>query len=375
MNFKKKDLEFLKVFQSCMDANSFGGDRLNIIFNKEKSKVYFTLFTNDIKLIKEINSEIKEDFVMSINLAQFNSMSAFCKDDDDIDIAEGKIKFGSNSEYDFETFGFNMETFDYILSMELVGDTIDISDLSKIDKVSFSIGSEKYVYKGQDKNLACIAFQDNHFVAYTGRICSFIKTTNNIKENFYLPKMFYKLYQIFKFKEITLRTISKNYFFMNVNDIKIYLQRFDYDVPYVFSDELKSMYEHENSVVISKDDLKMAVARLKILSQKTHLDRLFFYFDDVVKIEIKDEYRGFENINVKSIDNAIKGSYIICTTSFLYDILNNHKESDIIIKTSNLGDQPLKIEDNVNKVYNLLMVTKKYEDSKGEDTTDEEDNG
>ena len=362
MDFKKKDLEFLKVYQSCVDTNSFNGDKLNIIFDKEKSKVYFTLFTDDVKFIKEIHSKIDENFVMSINLVQFNQMASFCKDDDIIDITRGKIKFGNNSEYNFETYDFNMEDFNYILNMELDGDILNITDLLKIDKISFSIGLEDSARNRS--NLACIAYQDGYFVTYNGSVCSFIKTENKINENFYLPKMFYKLYQIYKFKEISLKVISDNFLFMNVNDMKIYLARFDYGIPYIFGEDLKKKYEHENHILIDKDNFKTAISRLKVLGQKTNLHRVFIYFNDILKIEIKDEYCGFESVTSEYIDENIKNSYVICNILLLHDILNNYKENFIKIKTSLDGNSPLKIEDEKNKVCYLLVVREKRDSHK-----------
>jgi len=353
MIFTKKELEFLKVFQSCSED---GDDKLTIISEKESSKVYFTLFTDNIKLIEEKSMTVEEDFNLSIMLAQFNSMLSFCNENDKIEISQGKIKFGNNSEYDFETFDFNKENFDNLLNLSLEGKDIELQDVSKIETVSFAIG--------QEPEIACVAFQDNHFISYNGTILTFIETKNKIDNNFYLPKMFYKLYQIFKFDSITLKDIDSNYFYLSINNLKIYLYVSDYSIPYIFDDGIKSKYEHNDKVVVKKANLKLALARLKVLNQKTTYNRVFLYLkENLIHLEIKDDFKGYEDVITGSMDDTLKETYVICNTGFLYDIINNFMSEDIIFKMKadeNLSS--IKLEDEQAKMNYVLTLYKKYKE-------------
>ena len=353
MIFTKKELEFLKVFQSCSED---GDDKLTIISEKESSKVYFTLFTDSIKLIEEKSMAVEEDFNLSIMLAQFNSMLAFCSDADNIEISQGKIKFGNNSEYDFETFDFNKENFDNLLNLSLEGKDISLQDVSKMETVSFAIG--------QEPEIACIAFQDNHFISYNGTILTFIETKNQIDNNFYLPKMFYKLFQIFKFDSITLKDINSNYFYLSINNLKIYLHVSDYSIPYIFDEGIKEKYEHQDIIVVDKSDLKLALARLKVLNQKTTYNRVFLYLkENLIHLEIKDDFKGYEDVTAGLMDNILKDTHVICNTGFLYDIVNNFISDKIIFKMKddeNLSS--IKLEDETAKMNYVLTLYKKYKE-------------
>jgi hypothetical protein len=105
----------------------------------------------------------------------------------------------------------------------------------------------------------------------------------------------------------------------------------------------------------------LALARLKVLNQKTEYNRVFIYFNDTIKLEIKDDYKGFETVPAKKIDNEIKDTYIICGTTYLYDILNNYADSDVLIKLSDDVMGTVKIDDVNRNIGYVLTLYKKYE--------------
>ena len=361
MVYKRKDLEFLKVFQTCSSGGGALSDHLNIVTDKEKQIVYFSLLDDNVSLIQELPFNEGEDFEVSYSLSQFISMMSFCKDADDIVIEKDKIKFGNNSEYNFESLMFNKDEFTNILDMSIEGEDIELKDLEKIDKISFSIGIEP--------ELACIAFQDNHFITYksnavsTAKILSYIKSNNNLEENFYLPQVFYKLYSIYKFKDITIKKLSERFMYMNINNMKIYMTVGDYSIPYIFDDGLKDKLNPVDQVIVNKEEFKTALSRIKVLNQKTLYNRVFINFNDEgIKIEIKDDFKGYENISA-TVDNNIKNFYIICSTVALFEILNSIPTDQVMINLTNeKGLATIKITDKDNICNHILTLTKKYEE-------------
>jgi hypothetical protein len=354
MRFLKSELEFLKVFGACADTRTFDGDKLFIITKPELNRAYFGLFTDDVKMIQQIDCSVDDTFIMNINLVQFNSMLSFCKDDEFIEFNNGKIKFGETSEYDFETFDFNIQNFNDILNMPVEGNLFELKDISKIDQISFSIGA--------DKEISCIAYQDNHFITYDSNILSFIKTDNNISENFYLPKIFYKLYQLYKFDTVNINKISEQFFYMSINNMKIFMDIAEYSIPYIFSDDIKSKFEHQNKIVLNTDLFKNKLSRLKVLTQKTMYNRVFIYLNESeIKAEIKDDYKGHEFI-VTGIDKDLVGTYFICNTTSLHSVLNNYNQENITIKVSKDEMSVIKIEDEKNNINYVLTLYKKYEE-------------
>jgi hypothetical protein len=351
-------LDFLKTFQTCSDTASPVGDQLNIIASADKKKVYFNLITDQVRFIQEKDFSDSIDIEMSISLSQFNSMLSFCKDDDDIDIKIGKIKFGNNSEYDFESFNFNVEQFNDLLNISTEGETVEIKDLSKIDKISFSIGLEP--------ELACSAFQDNYFISYKqnprshAKILSFIKSENNISENFYLPQVFFKLFSIYKFDTITIKKISDEFLFMNINDMKIYMSLNDYSIPYIFDDSIKAIYEYNNFITVNKELFKTALSRIKVLNQKTIFNRVFIYFNEGnIKIEIKNNYNGFEIVNAE-VAPSLYNFYFICSTISLFEILSNITSSNIVFNLdANEELRAIRITDDKSTQNHVLTLIKK----------------
>lgn len=360
MLFKKKSLEFLKVFQVCPMSNEQEADKLQII--SKEGKVYFSLMTPTVKLIKEEPCTDYEEISMSISLSKFNTMMTFCKDDDDISIsAEGKIKFGSNSEYTFETFDFNIDEFNDTISSVVEGELIEIKDLSKIDKVAFSIGTEP--------ELACLAFQDNNFVSYksntqsNAKTLSYTKTDNEVKDNFFLPLTFFKLYSIYKFTEISFKKLSENSIYLEINGIKIYMAVGDYSIPYIFDEGIRAKFDHTQAVSIDKEILRTALSRIKVLNQATTYNRVFIYFnsDNTIKVEIKDECKGFETVPA-NIANTLYDFYIVVSVVSLFEVLSNIPTEKIIIKLENNDDlATMKITDEKETQYHILTLTKKYD--------------
>jgi hypothetical protein len=357
MKFKKEQLEFLNIFQSCINTSSFEGDKLNIVSYKDTSKVYFSLFTDEVKLIKEVDVSDTIDLILSINLTQFFSMLNLCKENSYIEILEDKIKFGENSEYSFENYDFNVDNFKTILETSIDNETITLKELDKINKVSFSLGS--------DVETSCIAFQDNHFLTYDGLVLSFIETNNNISENFYLPKTFYKILQLFKkdLKEIDLCSVNDFFFYTEFDSIKIFIMKNEYSIPYIFDEDILAKFNHSKKITFNKQESKNALSRLKVLSQQTSYKRVFINIENEnIKFEIKDGFKGFENVSAKT-DEVLNDFYFICSINHLYNIINTHTDEEITIYLEKDDDLPtIKTDNEKEKVSYVLTLFKKYEE-------------
>ena len=313
MRFTKQQLNFLEVFAMVSNTKAFLNDKVNI--QTKDNKVYFSQNTDNVKLIQVLEVQGQTDQINVTYLTnQLSAMVKSCQDDDVISISAEGIKFGKNSEYKFESYDVSIDDPNTILNMAAAPEkSYALGNFEKINTIKNFISS--------DENFNCISLQDNNFISYNGQVIAISTSTNDIKELLYLPSVFFNIIDKLKIKEVNLALLQNGeYYNFKSNDLNIFLSIKEYGIPYVFSSEIKSEYDHPYSVECNKKEILKALNRIKIISQSNPETRVYVQFtNNKIIIESKDGQYGKEEVDAV-YNNELKDFYVILSSSHLYSI-------------------------------------------------------
>lgn len=321
MEFCKSELAFLEIFSKASNTKSFSGDKFKISTDTEK--IYFSQFTEDVKLIYSFENKNKEQFEKIFSTNQFNAMIKLCGESDIISITNDEIKFGSNSSYKFETHPNMMASPDeYLNLVKDVKEKITLVDLNKISVIKSFISPIE--------ELNCISLQDNYFISYDGQVIGISKSSNNVDKILYFPAIFFTFIDMLKVNSAELTILqSGEYYYLNIGGLNIFLRIGNYAIPYIFDDSIKSGFEHPYKVSFNRKDFINALQKISIIAQSSKDSTVCFTcHTDKILLESKNEQYGKEEVTA-TVDKELSDFYVILSSLSLINIANLFK-GDIV---------------------------------------------
>lgn len=326
MIFKKKDLEFLKLYALCVDPVSITGRNFQI--EKISDNTIRFSQVND-------NSYFFTDFNLTENIDYFcynyptNSIVQFlntCSDEDEIEFNDNSIKLGNNSDYQFEKIDFSLSGYEDLFDEAKNADyNLKIKDLQKINNIKSYIGS--------DRGLDTVALMNNYFVASDKQnATSAIKTENDIKEMLFLSKLSINVLSQVKIDEIDIYLDDKKYVF-NLLYTYIIIPQKEYILPNFFDANIKQFYNFDTKAKINKEKFLFALNRINVFAKDNVNSRIYMTFNkDNIVIESKDRGYAIEKIEA-SIDDELIDHYVILSNNQLLNSVKTIDSNNIIIKS------------------------------------------
>lgn len=319
MKFKKEDLHFLNLFASYSD-NSINGDKLRVLI--EDDKIYFCQIGLNSKLIYTIeNTNNIENTEYIFITSQLNSLIKMCKDESDIEIKEGSIIFNNDAKYKLTNFDYTdvhpkslIEAYNTSFTNKSI---TTITDLEKLNKIKPFIG--------KDRGYNTVAIMDSHFVTYNNFVLSFIDTNNQIKTG-QIVVLALSLLQYFNLDDFHAYDIEEDFDCIKIDNLYAFFEKGKHQIPDIFNEENKELYEHTNKVVIKTELLKQKAKRLNVVS-KTNIDNKVYLTCNKGQLilETKDEPIGREIIEAE-VDHELEDFYVITFGSVLVNVLSQIKE-------------------------------------------------
>lgn len=354
MKFNKKDLGFLKIFDSVSDGQKVTNDKLRI--RTKDGKVYFSLFSAFGAVIHVLErDDIKKDFEVIFPIKSFYSFVKLLKEDEVIEILEGKIKVGKDSEYQFEDYKITLDN--EIQYLDIIkkkpNETFILKDLN-----TFKIVKD---FAGKDE-LATVGVYSDSLLASNKILACIFPSSNELNKNIDVPLPLISLMNSFDQDEISLshyNTDGKDFYYFDLMGIHVCSAVQKFALPNLLSDDLKAVYDHKSKAVVNKDTLISILDKMRIVASLNVDSRIHFSFEkNKIKIENKDYNKSFDYLDTEEIDNSLVGASFLLNCELLSKLLSYFKGSRIFIYAENDKDLiAIRLEDDLHKFQLIQVLT------------------
>lgn len=335
MKFKKKDLEFLKIYSICSDTRSELHDKVQIKADSKEGKITFSQFSMDANLVTQVDNVENEDFSIVYPINTLTQMLRLCKEDSVIEITKDDLKFSDNSQYKFESFNYDFDS-NVRLFLDIIDKETPIKKYTLKDLGKLNINKN---FIGITEDLQYVRFEDNHFITSDREnITCVCKSDNNINDTIFLPRIFLHLYGLLEEDEINLSlyedTNKETLYIFNIGKTYVSFNIGECSIPNIFDEEFKEIYDHKHKVEVDREKFLEAVKRIRIVTVKEIGNRVFVTFNkDSLLFESKDVGYASEKVQA-NVDNSLIGVTIVLSSVLLNSIANMLKDEKIIIKAS-----------------------------------------
>jgi hypothetical protein len=325
MIFKKKDLEFLKLYALCVDPKRITGRNFQIK-NIEDNIVRFSQVNDNAYLFTDIKlSDKVDDFCYNYPTTQIVQFLNTCREEDEIEFNNNSIKLSENAVYEFEEIDYSEDYSELFNEMKNANFSNSILDLQKINNIKSYIGIER--------GLDAVGIINNHFVSSDRcNATSAIKTNNKINDMFFLSKLTVNLLIAYKSESINYLNDESKYAF-KIENTYIIIPNQSYIIPDIFKDEFKEFYDFKNKVIVDKESLLFALSRINVLAKDNIYSRIFLTFsNDEIIIESKDRgNKATEKIKAE-IDTELNDHYVILSNNHLLKSVELIESKNVMIK-------------------------------------------
>lgn len=356
IKFTKKELDFLSIYESCIDNKNPMYDKFQIKATKGSSVAVFSQFTDEISLITEVTKNIEEDFRVVFTTLEFNSLIKLIDADSEITVTSSGIQFNGNV-YDLKNHDFD------------IGDTEIYSSIIKSpadETISFTqlgLFSSVKSYMGVDSGVDCIAYQNNYFVADDpSKFGGFVRTNNSSNIAFDFSKKLIQLIGNLKISDITFKLYRSNSFYtFNIGSTNVISVIKEYNLPNMFSEEIKEFYNHSDKVVVSKESFMKSLSRMKVVCSRGFDNRMVVTFEqDKIKLELNEKSVGYASESISAtVDKDLIGFSFYASTTYLSNLISefNGKEITIFSPSKSTEDPRLiKLEDEKADRFYILNI-------------------
>lgn len=332
INFQKKDLGFIGLYNLAIDNKNPLHDKFEIKGNKEETLIIQE--SDACALITIFDKKNEEEFNAIYSTSKVNSILSFVSDSEVITFSEKGIAFNKNV-YEFEEEKVELTDMSEILNLitnNKYEQRLHFKDLKNILSVKGYIGQEGY---------DTIVNVNSSFVASNEMgISAIIKNEN--QDMFYIPKILVDLITYKKLDEIEIDNYDK-FIVSKIDNTYIIISKKEYIIPNIFEEEFASKYNHKDTITVGKEELLKAVQRIKVVASFNIYSRIFIYcFKDYIEIVSKDNSKAIEVVTAK-VDENLVGHYFIISANYLFQISNSLEGKNIIIHA--LNDSELEEED------------------------------
>lgn len=324
VEFNKKDLGFIGLYNLCIDNKSPLHDKFEI--KCKNNQVVFSQESDKCTLITMYDKTIDEDFQVVYSTAKVNSILNFVPDTESIIFTKEGLSF-NKSKYDFEEEKLTLNDSTELLELIKSGtqkEKIVFKNLKNMNTVKSYMGQE---------GLDTIVNVNDSFVASNEMGISAIIKSGNVS-NFNIPEILVNLIMFMKLSEIEIDVYDK-FVSTKIGDTYVIVPIKDYLIPNIFADEFAEKYNHKNIITIPKDELIKAVQRIKVVASFNTYSRVFIYcFEDYIEIISKDNANAIETVTAK-VDADLKDCFFIISANYLFQIISSLEGKNIIIHAVN----------------------------------------
>lgn len=299
IQFKKDQLGFLDTYAKCVGSSSPIHEKFKISGKEGDSKIVFSQLSNLGYLITEVDYTDVKDFEFIFDTSIFVSLIKLLDKEVNITITSSGIEFNGN-KYD-------------ICNEEIeIGDVYELlSKINNSDKSFKLIEIDKFSnlkdYVGQ-QGLDTISYQDKYFVSSNKLyVTAFCKTEFKHDNDFYFSSGLFQLLNDAKIKEIDIKLCDDFYFCkVDKNYILILNKKEDYYIlPNMFTDDIKSIYEHPFNIQVEKGKIIEALERMRIIARNNRENRIFVSIkSDSIELINNDTQYAIEKIKTVSSNNT-----------------------------------------------------------------------
>ena len=356
MIFLKEELSFLSMYSKCSDTKLPEHDKFKINVNSEKGEVTFSQFSDEIVLITTLNKTSDTSFEVVFPVNQFFAFINSIPVNAEIDIQSNGIHFNGN-RYEFETVDLSSIFEGVDAFKDLVKDTSN-----KVSIVNFGLIKNSIIGNSADQ-LDCTMLTNGSFVSAPNNeslLCAY-KTSNNKDVSFYIPRLA-GIIGVDNKKEVMDFYKSGEYVFINVNNTHIIFTAKEYNLPNIFDEDFKQIYDHPSKIEINKNILKDAINRIKIFSAKNIFNRIkCSSTNSQFIIESKEPNSGYAIEKIEaSIDDALKEQETLFYVSqtILSTAINALKGEKIIIHSNvyTPDEKTIKVTDEIGDDFFIVVL-------------------
>lgn len=352
MKFKKEELQFLKLCSILSDTSSFLHDKIHINFIKKENVIIFSQLSQKFNLITKVFKnldDLEDNYSVIFETNKLYQLINSFPENIEIEflISENSFKF-RNSKYCLPTYDGDYSIVDEYITLNF-NEKIIINDLNKMILLKNYHGIEEY---------NTIALMDGCFMASNiVDISGVIKTDNDKSLNLFFPSNFTNIISLFNIDSIELLKNDKILAF-KIENIAIIMNDIKYSLENLLDENIKSLYDHKDKVVINKNSFLEVLKRISIVATENIFNRIFVSFDDTnIILESIDVGYSIERIPYISIDNDIKDAKIIVSVNNLRAIISSLTGENVMIKISPDKDSVAisTIDENEDRIFILVL--------------------
>ena len=325
ISFSKKELDFIGLYNLCIDNKSPLHDKFEIKCNKEETIIVQQ--SDKAILATFFDKKNDEEFSTIYSTAKVNSILSFIPEQEIITFTEKGLTF-NKSEYNFEEESINSDDISEVLNLVMNN---KYSKRYSFKNLKSMLAVKNYI--GIEEGLDTIVNMNESFVASNEMGISAIVKSEN-KNTFYIPKIIVDIVVFKKLDEIEI-DVYDNFILMKVDNIFIIVPIKDYRIPNIFESDYADKYNHKDKIILSKEEIIKAVQRIKIIASSNIYSRIFIYcFENYIEIVSRDGSKALETVNAK-VDKNLIGHYFIISANYLFQIANSLEGKEIIIHSLN----------------------------------------
>lgn len=354
MIINNKDLQFLNIFTTLSDTKTILGDKL--LLSIKDGVCYFVQFGVNVKLIKKIEVNSKDNFSLLMNTNQFTQFINSLGENSDLKIINNKIFFKEDTEYSIDPLDISFPEFKNFL---------DNTDTA----IHKTITNFKHLqilkdYLGKDSSNV-LSLMDNCFVTMDKSSICIVPTKNDFElkssKIFFIPTNIFQLIERYNIEQLNI-SIFDTYWSFVYDGITFIISFKEYEVPYIFSKDLHSRFNHTKKISINRDQFYWALKRMSIFSQYNINSRIYLTFGkENLLIENRDFNKSKERVDILYCDSELQDKMVIISCQNLLKTIDNTKsnEIDIFISIDPNNNSTIRIEDNNE---GLIFIHASYKD-------------
>jgi hypothetical protein len=356
MQFRKNELEFLKVFSKLDDKKGSFPDMVKVTFLPNQIRFYSSFTFSEVIYTIDKQNDIKEEKSVIFSLNLMMSIIASFSDNIPFELTETGINYEGES-YNFENHIVNMQN-----EVEIISLLNNPSDSEALISDIKTLQSAKN-YSGIAANkLDAVALYGNYYIASTGYIASILNTPNSSGEGIYLPVNIISLFSENDSIKLKLYkdTFLSDFYYLDFNGIHIILPINSYKLTNLSTNEVREKFSYKDVIEINKVKLYEIVSRLLIVQSMDAQSKLdlhrrvkLSFTKEKIKIEIISGSSSHASTNIINISDSLIGKEVIFSSQDLKDIMDGLVGEKVFISldTDNIQETYFKLDDENHKSF------------------------
>jgi hypothetical protein len=332
-----EDLSFLNYLETAKSVSS-GNAKTKLKITSENGKTYFSLFSNELIVISEID-KYESDFEVIVDVDDFCSVLKNIPDNVVINLDKNVVSF-NETKYTFEDHPITLPEYkEYLEVIQNQSPSYRINNLPLNNNFDIALA-----FVGE-RDTSSVEYKDDHFIA-TNKVkaCMLKNSDTSIDQHLIFSSVLCSFLSKIKLKSIDIDyynndSSSVSYYVIAIGSTYIISSIPENKLPNLFDDKFMKMYNHAHKIEVNKNYLLEALKRMRIVTKFDSISKAINFHAQQDKIILKGDDTNSSALAVEtilaSVDSDLINFYSRFNSAYLTTILNYIQSDNVRIYLSN----------------------------------------